>query len=86
MLGDGWEVLESSLRLSGWSQARRVLLVREIPALAPVGPQRKKFKNHIPPASLGFSVWGHGPAPRAGRIAFLVTTLEPKLYAMIAPS
>ena len=37
--GQGWEVLEATLRLSGWSLARRVVLVREKPALAPAGEQ-----------------------------------------------
>ena len=37
--GDGWQALESSLKLTGWSQERRVVLVREAPSLAPVsGP------------------------------------------------
>ena len=35
--GDGWQALESDLQLSGWSRARRVILVREAPSLAPVG-------------------------------------------------
>ena len=34
--GDGWQALESSLRLSGWSRERRVILVREVPSRAPV--------------------------------------------------
>jgi hypothetical protein len=37
--GSGWEVLEASLRLSGWSRERCVVLVRETPAIAPVGEQ-----------------------------------------------
>jgi hypothetical protein len=78
--GDGWEVLESSLRLSGWSQERRVVLVREMPALAPVGSQRKRRKDHISPALSGSSDWGQSLAPWAGKIAVLVTTLEPKAY------
>ncbi len=32
--------IEATLRLSGWSRARRVVLVREAPALAPRGDQR----------------------------------------------
>ena len=34
--GDGWQALESTLRLQGWSRERRVILVREAPARAPV--------------------------------------------------
>ena len=78
--GDGWEVLESSLRLSGWSQERRVVLVREMPALAPVGAQRKRRKDHISPALAGSGDWGQSLAPWAGKIAILVTTLDPKAY------
>jgi hypothetical protein len=37
--GDGWEVLEATLRLSGWSCERRVVLVSETPALAPSAPR-----------------------------------------------
>ena len=35
--GEGWEVMTAALRLSGWSRERRVVLVREAPALAPGG-------------------------------------------------
>jgi len=34
--GDGWEVIEAQLQLSGWTRKRRVVLVREAPAVAPV--------------------------------------------------
>jgi hypothetical protein len=34
--GDGWQAMESTLRLSGWSRERRVVLVREAPGRAPV--------------------------------------------------
>ncbi len=78
--GDGWEVLESSLRLSGWSQARRVVLVRELPALAPFGAQRKRRKDYLSPVLLGAGDWGQSLAPWAGKIAVLVTTLDAKAY------
>ena len=35
--GAGWQVMHTMLKLAGWSAARRVVLVREAPALAPVG-------------------------------------------------
>ena len=35
--GDGWQALETVLTLQGWSRGRRVVLVREAPARAPVG-------------------------------------------------
>ena len=34
--GDGWEVIEAQLQLSGWIRKRRGVLVREVPAVAPV--------------------------------------------------
>ena len=34
--GDGWQALETTLKLLGWSRERRVILVREAPACAPV--------------------------------------------------
>ncbi|NDI14870.1 MAG: YdcF family protein, partial [Actinobacteria bacterium] len=59
---------------------RRVVLVREVPALAPVGSQRKRRKDHISPGLPGSDDWGQGLAPWAGKIAVLVTTLDPKAY------
>ena len=35
--GEGWQCLESVLQLKGWSRSRRVILVREFPAVAPRG-------------------------------------------------
>ena len=78
--GDDWEVLESSLRLSGWSQTRRVVLVRETPAVAPVGERARRRKDHISPVLPGAAQWGETPAPWAGKIAVLVTTLDAKTY------
>ncbi len=34
--GHGWEVIESTLKLEGWSRERRVIIVREASASAPV--------------------------------------------------
>ncbi len=34
--GDDWQALETTLRLSGWTRERRVVLVGESPASAPV--------------------------------------------------
>ena len=77
--GDGWEVMESTLRLSGWSRARRVVLVREKPALAPVGAQARRRRDYFQ-ALPGSEQWPAESAPWAGRIAVLVTTLEPRAY------
>jgi hypothetical protein len=51
--GDGWQALETALRLNGWSKERRVILVREAPATAPVrkpGKSRrgKDRQSHLP--------------------------------------
>jgi hypothetical protein len=81
--GEGWEVMESTLRLSGWSRERRVVLVREKPALAPVGAQARRRRDHLG-ALPGSEAWPAQSAPWAGRIAVLVTTLDPAAYP--APS
>ncbi len=75
--GDGWEVCESSLKLSGWTRARRVVLVREVPAVAPVG-------DHLQPMLPETRGWIGGPAPWAGKIAVLVTTLDETAYPALA--
>ena len=54
--GDGWQAIETTLKLSGWSQERRVILVRETPATAPVrdpGKARRGKDRHsrLPHAS-----------------------------------
>lgn len=43
--GDGWQALESTLRLSGWSRERRVILVREAPGRAPVAEAELVFET-----------------------------------------
>jgi len=73
--GDGWEVIEARLRRSGWSAERRVVLVREKPALAPVGEQARRRRDSLGPALPGAGDWKHRAAPWAGRSAVLVTTL-----------
>ncbi len=39
--GDGWQALESTIRLSGWTRERRVILVRESPVPRPRGGDRQ---------------------------------------------
>ena len=78
--GDGWEVIEATLRLSGWSRARRVALVREVPAPAPGSPARpaslfpsassvganaRRRCGRMQPALSGSADWG-GKAPPRG--------------------
>ena len=62
--GEGWEVLEARLRLSGWSRGRRVVLVRETPALAPVGEPARRRRDTFAPALPGAEGWSRSPAAR----------------------
>jgi hypothetical protein len=78
--GDGWEVMTAALRLSGWSRERRVVLVREAPAQAPVGAQARRRRDHLGGALPGSEQWVSNSAPWSGRIAVLVTTLNPVAY------
>ena len=78
--GEGWETLETSLRLSGWSRERRVILVREKPAVAPMGARAKRRKDRMSPVLPGVNDWAQSPAPWAGKIAVLVTTLDENAY------
>ena len=43
--GDGWQALESSLRLTGWSRERRIILVREAPSRAPIAEADLVFET-----------------------------------------
>ena len=65
--GQGWEVLEAKLRLSAWSLARRVVLVREKPALAPAGEQGRRRRDHLQAGLPGSAQWKNVLAPWAGR-------------------
>jgi hypothetical protein len=81
--GDGWQALETTLRLCGWTHQRRVILVRETPARAPVeengkrrrGKDRQSFLLHAQGAG-----WDAEPAPWGGKIAVLVTSLDEKVF------
>jgi len=83
--GQGWEVLESTLKLTGWSCSRRVVLVREKPALAPAGEHARRRRDHLQSGLLPTaSNWKSEPAPWAGRIAVLVSTLDPQAYRAVS--
>jgi hypothetical protein len=82
--GEGWEVMEARLRLTGWSRERRVVLVRETPAVAPVGANARRRRDHLPAHLPGSEAWPQSSAPWAGRIAVLVTTLDPVAYPAVA--
>ena len=79
--GDGWESIEARLRLSGWTEERRVVLVREAPARAPVEKRGRRGKNRQPflPQANG-SGWDAQPTPWCGKIAVLVSSLDEDNY------
>jgi hypothetical protein len=74
--GSGWEVMEASLQLQGWSRERRVVLVREAPARAPVGAQARRRRDHLSLPGADGEGWSGSAAPWSGRIAVLVTSLD----------
>ena len=77
--GDGWQALETTLRLSGWTRERRVVLVRESPSCAPVvrigKPRRGKDRQSSLPHAQGDG-WDAQATPWSGKIAVLVTSLD----------
>jgi hypothetical protein len=72
--GQGWQTLEANLQLSGWKRKRRVILVRESPAKAPLGKQKRRRKDHLTPPLAEGEGWDAQPCPWSGRIAVLVTS------------
>lgn len=81
--GDGWQALETTLRLSGWTRERRIVLVREAPAKAPVGetgkPRRGKDRQKLLPNAKGAG-WDAQATPWSGKIAALVTSLDEQAF------
>ena len=79
--GEGWEAAEARIKLGGWRKERRVVIVREAPAIAPVGEQKRRRRD---PFELrdkeGKSIVAESPAPWSGRIAVLVSSLDPRSY------
>ena len=84
--GDGWQALETSIRLTGWTQERRVILVREMPTRAPValpGKRRRgKDRQKLLPHAQGIG-WDAQATPWSGKIAVLVTSLDPVAFPTI---
>ena len=81
--GEGWEGAEASLKLSGWSKTRRVIIVRESPAIAPVGESKRRRRDPFAPQlrdKQGGELFAPSPAPWSGRIAVLVTSLDKRDY------
>jgi hypothetical protein len=85
--GDGWEAAEATIKLSGWTRQRRVVIVREAPAIAPVGERSRRRRDP-------FAEDLRGPkgerldestlAPWSGRIAVLITSLDQVAYPTTA--
>lgn len=83
--GDGWEAAEATIRLSGWTRRRRVVLVREAPAVAPVGEQSRRRRDPFElRGSKGESLEVQSAAPWSGRIAVLITSLDEQAYPTTA--
>jgi hypothetical protein len=78
--GEGWQALEGHLKLQGWTKQRRVILVREAPAQAPVGKQRRRRRDHQDFKNATGEGWETDLAPWSGKIAVLVTSLEEQAY------
>ena len=71
------------IRLSGWTRERRVILVRKNPAKAPVRepgkPRRGKDREKLLPNAKGVG-WDAQATPWSGKIAGLVTSLDPEVF------
>lgn len=82
--GDGWQAIEATLKLGTWSKARRVVLVRESPALAPVGEQARRRRDPYVFAAAQGTGWEVQAAPWSGKIAVLVTSLDALAYPTLS--
>ena len=84
--GDGWQSLETTLRLSGWTRERRVVLVRESRSRAPIArigkPRRGKDRQSSLPQAQGEG-WDAQATPWCGKIAVLVTSLDAVAFPTI---
>ncbi|HXS29989.1 MAG TPA: transposase, partial [Steroidobacteraceae bacterium] len=82
--GDGWEAMEAAIRLGGWTRERRVVLVREAPALAPVAEKRRRRHDHqsLLPNAAGAG-WDAQAVPWSGKIAVLVTSLDVQAWPTV---
>ena len=77
--GDGWEAAEATIKLSGWTRERRVVIVREAPAIAPVGEHARRRRDHFAEELRGANgelLEVQSSAPWSGRIAVLITSLS----------
>lgn len=75
---EGWEAAEAQIKLTGWSKTRRVVIVRENPAIAPVGEQKRRRRDPFELSNETGKSGGGGlsAAPWSGRIAVLISSLD----------
>jgi len=79
--GEGWEAAEATIKLSGWTRERRVVVVREAPAIGPVGEQKRRRRDPFElRGSTGERLDDQSAAPWSGRIAVLITSLAQVAY------
>ena len=84
--GEGWEAAEAQIKLSGWSRTRRLVIVRESPAVAPVEAQKRRRRDPFDSSlrdQQGRRLDAPSPAPWSGRIAVLVTSLDERVYPTV---
>ncbi len=84
--GQGWEAAEATLKLGGWTRSRRVVLVREAPAVAPVGEKARRRRDPFELRGSQGQRLDEEPvsAPWSGRIAVLITSLDGVAYPTTA--
>jgi len=82
--GDGWEAMEAEIALGGWTKTRRVVLVREAPAQAPVGENARRRRDHLSLPNATGKGWDPKAVPWSGKIAVLVTSLDIRGYPTTA--
>ena len=79
--GEGWEAAEATIKLSGWTRERRVVVVREAPAIAPVDEHKRRRRDPFElRGSQGERLEDQSIAPWSGRIAVLITSLDKVAY------
>lgn len=72
--------LQTRLKLHGWTKKRRVVLVREAPAKAPIGQQGRRRRDHLNLPHASGEGWESQATPWSGKIAVLVTSLDEQAY------
>ena len=79
--GEGWEAAEATIKLGGWSRERRVVVVREAPAIGPEGEQKRRRRDPFELRGIkGERLDDQSVAPWSGRIAVLITSLDQVAY------